>query len=240
MARLSKRQKALQEKVGGRRDFSPLEALELIKETANAKFDETIEAAFFLGINPKHADQQVRSTVTLPEGTGQTVRVVAVAKGAAANAAKEAGAIEAGAEEVLEKIQGGWFEFDVLVATADMMGQLSRLGKILGPKKLMPNPKAGTVVAPSPDAIAKAVSEFQGGKVEFRNDRQGNVHVIVGKSSFEKEKLARNLAAIHAAIMRMKPASAKGQYIKTFALSSTMGPGLRLDTTKLSELASVE
>jgi len=121
MARLSKRQKALQEKVGGRRDFSPMEALDLIKETANAKFDETIEAAFYLGINPKHADQQVRSTVTLPEGTGQTVRVVAVAKGAAANAAKEAGAIEAGAEEVLEKIQGGWFDFDVLVATADMM-----------------------------------------------------------------------------------------------------------------------
>jgi len=240
MARLSKRQKQIHELVGDRQLFSPNEAVELIKQTATAKFDETIEAAFCLGINPKHADQQVRSTVNLPEGTGQTVRVVAIAKGPAAAAAKEAGAIEAGAEEVLEKIQDGWFEFDVLIATADMMGQLSRLGKLLGPKKLMPNPKAGTVVAPSPDALAKAVQEFTGGKVEFRNDRQGNVHVTVGKSSFEKERLLRNLAAVYTAIQRVKPSAAKGQYIKTFALSSTMGPGLRLDSNSLSELTAVE
>ena len=240
MARLSKRQKQIHELVGDRLLFSPNEAVELIKQTATAKFDETIEAAFCLGINPKHADQQVRSTVNLPEGTGQTVRVVAIAKGPAAAAAKEAGAIEAGAEEVLEKIQDGWFEFDVLIATADMMGQLSRLGKLLGPKKLMPNPKAGTVVAPSPDALAKAVQEFTGGKVEFRNDRQGNVHVTVGKSSFEKERLMRNLAAVYTAIQRVKPSAAKGQYIKTFALSSTMGPGLRLDSNSLSELTAVE
>lgn len=240
MARLSKRQKQIRELVGDRQSYGPREAVDLIKQAATAKFDETIEAAFYLGINPKHADQQVRSTVSLPEGTGQTVRVVAVAKGAAANAAKEAGAIEAGAEEVLEKIQNGWFDFDVLIATADMMGQLSRLGKVLGPKKLMPNPKAGTVVAPSPDALAKAVEEFKGGKVEFRNDRQGNVHVIIGKSSFEPERLMRNLAAVHNAIQRVKPSAAKGQYIKTFALSSTMGPGLKLDTNRLSELAAVE
>lgn len=240
MARLSKRQKQIREIVGDRQSFGPREAVDLIKQAATAKFDETIEAAFYLGINPKHADQQVRSTVSLPEGTGQTVRVVAVAKGAAAAAAKEAGAIEAGAEEVLEKIQDGWFDFDVLIATADMMGQLSRLGKVLGPKKLMPNPKAGTVVAPSPDALAKAVEEFKGGKVEFRNDRQGNVHVIIGKSSFEPERLMRNLAAVHNAIQRVKPSAAKGQYIKTFALSSTMGPGLKLDTNRLSELAAVE
>lgn len=240
MARLSKRQKQIHELVGDRQLFSPTEAVELIKQTATAKFDETIEAAFCLGINPKHADQQVRSTVNLPEGTGKTVRVVAIAKGPAAAAAKEAGAIEAGAEEILEKIQDGWFEFDVLIATADMMGQLSRLGKVLGPKKLMPNPKAGTVVAPSPDALAKAVQEFTGGKVEFRNDRQGNVHVTVGKSSFEKERLMRNLAAVYTAIQRVKPSAAKGQYIKTFALSSTMGPGLKLDSSSLSELTSVE
>lgn len=240
MARLSKRQKQIQEKLDGRVLFSPSEAVKLIKETSTAKFDETVEAAFYLGINPKHADQQVRSTVILPEGTGQTVRVVAVCKGPAASAAKEAGAVDAGAEELIEKIQGGWFEFDILIATADMMGQLSRLGKILGPKKLMPNPKAGTVVAPSPDAVAKAVQEFTGGKVEFRNDRQGNVHVAIGKASFEAERLMRNLAAVHNAIQRVKPSAAKGQYIKTFALSSTMGPGLKLDQASLNELSAVE
>ncbi|MBF2052894.1 MAG: 50S ribosomal protein L1 [Candidatus Sericytochromatia bacterium] len=240
MARLSKRQKQIQEKLGGRVLFSPSEAIGLIKETSTAKFDETVEAAFYLGINPKHADQQVRSTVTLPEGTGKTVRVVAVCKGPAAAAAKEAGAVDAGAEELIEKIQGGWFEFDILIATADMMGQLSRLGKILGPKKLMPNPKAGTVVAPSPDAVSKAVQEFTGGKVEFRNDRQGNVHVAIGKASFEAERLMRNLAAVHNAIQRVKPSAAKGQYIKTFALSSTMGPGLKLDQASLNELSAVE
>lgn len=240
MARLSKRQKKIMELVDTQQFYSPSDAVSLVKEASTAKFDETVEAAFCLGINPKHADQQVRSTVSLPEGTGQTVRVVAVCKGPAANAAKEAGAVDAGAEEVIEKIQGGWFEFDVLIATADMMGQLSRLGKILGPKKLMPNPKAGTVVAPSPDAVAKAVSEFKGGKVEFRNDRQGNVHVIIGKSSFESERLMRNLAAVYSAIQRVKPSAAKGTYIKTFALSSTMGPGVKLDPARLSELTAVE
>jgi large subunit ribosomal protein L1 len=240
MARLSKRQKQIKELVGDRQFFSPSEAVAMVKQAANAKFDETVEANFYLGINPKHADQQVRSTVSLPEGTGQTVRVVVAAKGEAASAAKEAGALDAGAEELIEKIAGGWFEFDVLIATADMMGQLSRLGKVLGPKKLMPNPKAGTVVAPSPDAVAKAVTEFKGGKVEFRNDRQGNVHVIVGKASFEPERLMRNLAAIHSAIMRVKPSAAKGQYIRTFAISSTMGPGLKLDPSRLTDLAAVE
>lgn len=240
MARLSKRQKQIKELVGNQQFFSPTEAVDLVKQAATAKFDETVEANFYLGINPKHADQQVRSTVTLPEGTGQTVRVVVAAKGEAVNAAREAGAIEAGSDDLIEKIAGGWFEFDVLIATADMMGQLSRLGKVLGPKKLMPNPKAGTLVAPSPDAVAKAVAEFQGGKVEFRNDRQGNVHVIVGKASFEPQRLMRNLAAIHSAIMRVKPSAAKGQYIRTLAISSTMGPGLKLDPSRLAELASVE
>ncbi len=154
MARLSKRQKQIQELVAHSQLFAPSEAVNLIKQTATAKFDETIEANFYLGINPKHADQQVRSTVSLPEGTGQTVRVVVAAKGEAVNAAKAAGAIEAGSDDLIEKIAGGWFEFDVLIATADMMAPLSRFGKVLGPKKLMPNPKAGTVVAPSSSIFA--------------------------------------------------------------------------------------
>ncbi|MBT9544993.1 MAG: 50S ribosomal protein L1 [Candidatus Sericytochromatia bacterium] len=240
MARLSKRQKQMNELVGDQAQFSPSEAVELVKKTSLAKFDETVEVAFCLGINPKHADQQVRSTVSLPEGTGQTVRVVVAAKGPAIKAAVEAGAVDAGADELIEKIQGGWFDFDVLIATADMMAPLSKLGKILGPKKLMPNPKAGTVVAPSPDAVSKAVTEFKGGKVEFRNDRQGNVHVAIGKSSFESVRLMRNLAAVYGAIMKVKPSAAKGQYIKTFALSSTMGPGLHVDLGRLNELSAVE
>ncbi|PIQ27055.1 50S ribosomal protein L1 [bacterium (Candidatus Blackallbacteria) CG17_big_fil_post_rev_8_21_14_2_50_48_46] len=240
MARLTKRQKQIIELVGDQPNFSPSQAVELVKQASLAKFDETVEVAFCLGINPKHADQQVRSTVSLPEGTGQTVRVVVAAKGPAIKAAMEAGAVDAGADELIEKIQGGWFDFDVLIATADMMAPLSKLGKILGPKKLMPNPKAGTVVAPSPDAVSKAVTEFKGGKVEFRNDRQGNVHVAIGKSSFESIRLMRNLSAVYNAIMKVKPSAAKGQYIKTFALSSTMGPGLHVDLGRLNELASVE
>jgi len=237
---LTKRQKQIIELVGDQPNFSPSQAVELVKQASLAKFDETVEVAFCLGINPKHADQQVRSTVSLPEGTGQTVRVVVAAKGPAIKAAMEAGAVDAGADELIEKIQGGWFDFDVLIATADMMAPLSKLGKILGPKKLMPNPKAGTVVAPSPDAVSKAVTEFKGGKVEFRNDRQGNVHVAIGKSSFESIRLMRNLSAVYNAIMKVKPSAAKGQYIKTFALSSTMGPGLHVDLGRLNELASVE
>lgn len=240
MASLTKRQKEIKELLGEQTSFSPSEAVDMVKKTALAKFDETIEVAFCLGINPKHADQQVRSTVTLPEGTGQTVRVVVAAKGQNIKVAQEAGAVEAGAEDLIEKIQGGWFDFDILVATADMMGQLSKLGKVLGPKKLMPNPKAGTVIPPSPDAVTKAVQEFAAGKVEFRNDRQGNVHVAIGKASFESQRLLRNLSAIVGAIQKMKPAAAKGQYIKTLALSSTMGPGLLLDQTKLAELSAVE
>jgi large subunit ribosomal protein L1 len=240
MARLTKRQKQINELVGDQELFSPSQAVDLVKKASLAKFDETVEVAFCLGINPKHADQQVRSTVSLPEGTGQTVRVVVAAKGPSIKAALEAGAVDAGADELIEKIQGGWFEFDVLIATADMMAPLSKLGKILGPKKLMPNPKAGTVVAPSPDAVSKAVGEFKGGKVEFRNDRQGNVHVAIGKSSFESVRLMRNLAAVYGAIMKVKPSAAKGQYIKTFALSSTMGPGLHVDLGRLNELSAVE
>lgn len=240
MARLTKRQKQIKELLGDQSLFSPSQAIELIKQTSLAKFDETIEAAFYLGINPKHADQQVRSTVSLPEGTGKTVRVVVAAKGPAIKAALEAGAVDAGADELIEKIQNGWFDFDVLIATADMMAPLSKLGKILGPKKLMPNPKAGTVVAPSPEAVTKAVTEFKGGKIEFRNDRHGNVHVVIGKASFESNRLMRNLAAVYNAIMKVKPSAAKGQYIKTFALSSTMGPGLHVDLNRLNELSAVE
>lgn len=240
MAKLTKRQKRIRELVGEKSIFSPTEAVDLIRQTSLAKFDETVEVAFCLGINPKHADQQVRSTVSLPEGTGQTVRVVVAAKGECMKAAKEAGAVDAGADELLEKIQNGWFEFDVLIATQDMMAPLSKLGKILGPKKLMPNPKAGTVVQANPDVVAKTVTEFKGGKVEFRNDRHGNVHVAIGKASFEERRLLRNLAAILSAIMKAKPATSKGQYIKTLALSSSMGPGLHIDQTKLTELSALD
>lgn len=240
MAKLTKRQKRIRELVGDKSIFSPTEAVDLIRQTSLAKFDETVEVAFCLGINPKHADQQVRSTVSLPEGTGQTVRVVVAAKGECMKAAKEAGAVDAGADELLEKIQDGWFEFDVLIATQDMMAPLSKLGKILGPKKLMPNPKAGTVVMANPDVVAKTVTEFKGGKVEFRNDRHGNVHVAIGKASFENRRLMRNLAAILNAIMKAKPSTSKGQYIKTLALSSSMGPGLHIDQTKLTELSALD
>lgn len=240
MARKTKRRKEILSEVDIEKQYSTSEAIDAIKRVSKAKFDETVEIAFCLGINPKHADQQVRTTVTLPEGTGHDVRVVVVAKGENIQAARDAGANEAGAEDVLDRIKDGWFDFDVLVATQDMMGQVGRLGKLLGPKRLMPNPKAGTVVAPSPEVIAKTVKDFKGGKVEFRNDRQGNVHVAIGKISFENHRLMRNAAAIVNAIQKVKPSAAKGTYIKNLVISSTMGPGLKLDVSSLSELASID
>jgi large subunit ribosomal protein L1 len=240
MARLTKKRKQILEAVDIKKLYSPSEAVDEIKKASTARFDETIEIAFCLGINPKHADQQVRTTVTLPEGTGHQTRVVVVAKGENIQAAKDAGADEAGAEDILDKIQDGWFEFDVLIATQDMMGKLSRLGRVLGPKKLMPNPKAGTVIPPSTESVEKTVKEFKAGKVEFRNDRHGNVHVAIGKASFENHRLMRNVAAIVNAIQKAKPSAAKGQYIKNLVLTSTMGPGLKLDAAKLNELSSID
>ena len=237
MAKLTKRQKKEAELFERAKFYAPKEAVALLRGLPKAKFDETVEVAFSLGINPKHADQQVRNTVSLPAGTGKTVRIAVVCKGDKVKLATDAGADFAGAEDLIAKMQGGWFDFDLLISTQDMMPALARLGKILGPKGLMPNPKAGTVVMP--DAIAKAVGEFKGGKVEFRNDRQGNIHVAIGKVSFEENNILRNFSAIVDAIQKARPATAKGQYMKSLTISSTMGPGIRIDTNALSELSVV-
>ena len=237
MPKISKRRKQINTIVDDSKLYSVVDGIDAIKKTAIAKFDETIDVAFYLGINPKHADQQVRTTVTLPAGTGKKVRVVVVAKGERVKEALDAGADAAGAEDLLDQIKEGWFEFDVLIATQDMMASLSKLGKILGPKGLMPNPKAGTVIAP--EAIPRAIKEFKAGKIEFRNDKQGNVHIPIGKASFDEKMLLQNFAAVVDAIIKAKPATAKGIYIKNLALSSTMGPGLIIETNKLSELSSI-
>lgn len=237
MKKLTKKQQEEKKLFDKTKLYSPKEAVGLLKELPKAKFDESVEVAFSLGINPKHADQQVRTTVSLPAGTGKQVRIAVVCKADKAKNALDAGADQAGADDLIGQIAGGWFEFDLLIATQDMMPALAKLGKVLGPKGLMPNPKAGTVV--TADNIAKAVQDFKGGKVEFRNDRQGNVHVAIGKLSFENNDILRNFAAIAEAIQKARPATAKGTYMKSLTLSSTMGPGLKIDTTSLSELSSV-
>lgn len=201
------------------------EAMPLIKKAAFAKFDESVEIAMSLGVDPKHADQMVRGTVVLPHGLGKTTRVIVIASGEKVREAREAGADEVGAEDLVQKIQGGWLEFDAVVATPDMMKSVGRLGKVLGPRGLMPNPKTGTVT----QDVAKAVSELKAGKVEFRVDKTGIIHCSVGKVSFDPEKLADNAKALIASVMRAKPATAKGRYVKSIVVSSTMGPGVRVD-----------
>jgi len=235
MAKLTKKQKQETELFDKSKLNTPSEAVSLLKNLPKAKFDESVEIAFKLGINPKHADQQVRNTVTLPAGTGKEVRVAVVCKADKVNEALEAGATVAGAEELIDQIQGGWFEFDVLITTQDMMPKLAKLGKILGPKKLMPNPKSGTVI--QADGIVRSVNDFKGGKVQFRNDKHGNIHVAIGKISFTEDRIMKNLSSIVDAIQKAKPASVKGIYIKSLTLTSTMGPGLRIDTNSLLELA---
>ncbi|MDD5901532.1 MAG: 50S ribosomal protein L1 [Lachnospiraceae bacterium] len=206
------------------------EAIALVKKSATAKFDETVEAHIRLGVDGRHADQQVRGAVVLPHGTGKTVRVLVFAKGDKANEAEAAGADYVGAEELIPKIQNdGWFEFDVVVATPDMMGVVGRLGRVLGPKGLMPNPKAGTVTMD----VTKAVNDIKAGKIEYRLDKTNIIHVPVGKVSFTEEQLADNFQTIMGAIIKAKPASAKGQYLKSVTLASTMGPGVKVNTAKL-------
>jgi large subunit ribosomal protein L1 len=207
--------------------YEPAEAIETVKSLAKAKFDETVEVSVRLGVDPKHADQQVRGTVVLPHGTGKVARVAVFAKGEKAKEAEAAGADYVGAEDLVEKIQGGWTDFDVAVATPDMMGAVGKLGRILGPKGLMPNPKTGTVTF----EVTKAINDIKAGKVEYRVDRTGIVHCPVGKASFESGKLLANYRTLMDAIVRAKPAAAKGTYIKSVVLSSTMSPGVKTSTT---------
>ena len=203
----------------------PLEALELVKTLATAKFDESIDAAFRLGVDPRKAEQMIRGTVGLPSGTGKDVRVAVFAEGDAAEEARQAGADVVGADDLCEQIAGGFLDFDVAIATPDLMPKVGKLGRVLGPRGLMPNPKTGTV---TPD-VAKAVGEFKGGKVEFRTDRNGNVLVPIGKASFEIDALHQNFSAVVDELERSKPASAKGRYMRKVAVSSTMGPGVKID-----------
>lgn len=209
------------------------EALSLVKQVAKAKFDETVELAVRLGVDPRHADQQVRGTVVLPHGTGRSVKVLVLAKGDKVQEALDAGADYAGADEYVEKIQKeNWFDFDVVIATPDMMGMVGRIGRILGPKGLMPNPKSGTVTFD----VKKAVEETKAGKVEYRVDKAAIINVPIGKVSFDQEKLTENFNTIMAAIIKSKPAAAKGRYLRSVTLSSTMSPGIRLNGQKLMEL----
>lgn len=210
--------------------YTPSEAMELAVKTSKAKFDETIELALRLGVDPRHADQQVRGAVVLPHGTGKKVRVLVFAKGEKAKEAEAAGAEFVGAEEFVDKIQKeNWFDFDVVVATPDMMGVVGRLGRVLGPKGLMPNPKSGTVTFD----VARAVAEIKAGKVEYRVDKTSIVHVPIGKKSFEAGKLLDNFHALMEAVIKAKPAAAKGQYLKSVVVSSTMGPGIKINPTKV-------
>lgn len=210
--------------------YTPSEALDLAVKTAKAKFDETIEIHVRLGVDPRHADQQVRGAVVLPNGTGKTVRVLVIAKGEKAKEAEEAGADFVGADEMVKKIQTeNWFDYDVVVATPDMMGVVGRIGRILGPKGLMPNPKSGTVTFD----VAKAISEIKAGKVEYRVDKTSIVHCPIGKGSFGVDKLKENFHALMDALVKAKPSAAKGQYIKSVSVSSTMGPGAKVNTTKV-------
>ncbi len=210
--------------------YEPAEAMALVCQTAKAKFDETVELHVRLGVDSRHADQQVRGAVVLPNGTGKTVRTLVFAnKPELVEAAKAAGADYVGAAEYVQKIQNNWFEFDVIIATPDMMGMIGRLGKVLGPKGLMPNPKAGTVT----NDVARAVTEAKAGKIEYRLDKTNIIHCPIGKASFGAEKLGENFETIVGAIIKAKPASAKGQYMKSCVIASTMGPGIKVNTSKL-------
>jgi large subunit ribosomal protein L1 len=210
--------------------YTLAEGMPVVKQAAFAKFDETVEVALRLGVDPKHADQMVRGTVVLPHGLGKSKRVIAIASGDKVREAREAGADEVGGDDLVQKIQGGWMEFDAVVATPDMMKSVGKLGKVLGPRGLMPNPKTGTVTLD----VARAVKEVKAGKVEFRVDKTGIIHCPVGKVSFAAEKLAENAQALIASVLKAKPATAKGRYVRSIVVSSTMGPGVRID------LASVE
>jgi len=229
-ATVSKRYDAATKKIEADKQYSVEEALALIKDMPAAKFDESVDLSFRLGVDPKHADQMVRGAVVLPHGIGKTVRVAVFAKGEKEREAREAGADVIGAEDLVERVQGGWMEFDTAVATPDLMGQVGRLGKVLGPRGLMPNPKLGTVTFD----VGRAVREAKAGKVEFRVDKAGNIHAPAGKRSFAVADLAANANAIIEAIMRAKPAAAKGTYLRSLTVSTTMGPGVTVDAQRIA------
>lgn len=214
--------------------YSPLEAMKLAKETSTTKFDSTVEVMYRLGVDPRKADQMVRGTVNLPHGTGKTARVIVFAQGPRAQEAIDAGADEVGSDELIEKVAAGYTDFDAAVATPDLMGKVGRLGRVLGPRGLMPNPKTGTVTMD----VAKAVNDIKGGRIEFRVDRNGNLSFIVGKVSFSETQLVENYAAVQEEVLRLKPATSKGRYVLKGTVSTTMGPGIPLDTTKTRNLST--
>ena len=235
MPKRGKKYRAALEKIDREQDYSPQEALELVKETSFVNFDETVEIHFQLGIDPRHADQQVRDVVQLPHGLGKEVRVLVFAVGEADKIAREAGAdYVASDDEWLKKIEGGWTEFDVALAVPSMMGKVGRLGRVLGPRGLMPNPKAGTMVAP--EDLPRMIQETKAGRVEFRVDKGANLHTPIGKVSFTAEKLLDNFAAMMYAVGKAKPASAKGRYIHKITVTSTMGPGIKVDVAEAQAL----
>ncbi|HET6686306.1 MAG TPA: 50S ribosomal protein L1 [Jiangellaceae bacterium] len=224
----SKAYRAAMEKIDRGRLYSPVEAVHLAKETATTKYDPTVEVALRLGVDPRKADQMVRGTVNLPHGTGKTARVLVFAVGPKADEAKAADADIVGGDELIEEVQGGRLDFDAVVATPDLMGKVGRLGRVLGPRGLMPNPKTGTVTMD----VAKAVSEIKGGKIEFRVDRHANLHFVIGKASFSERALAENYVAAMDEVTRLKPAAAKGRYVRKATMATTMGPGIPLDPAK--------
>ncbi|MFW5999491.1 MAG: 50S ribosomal protein L1 [Halanaerobiaceae bacterium] len=228
----SKRYQNAREEVDRSRLYAPLEALEMVKDLASANFNETVEFAANLGVNPAHADQNIRGTLVLPNGTGQEVKIIVFAKGEKAREAEEAGADVVGQEELAEKIEDGWLDFDLALATPDMMSVVGRLGRILGPKGLMPNPKAGTVTFD----LAESIEEFKAGKLEYRVDKAGNMHLPIGKVSFSEDELLENFKKVVDVLLREKPAAASGKYFKTISVSSTMGPGVKVDPSTVMTL----
>jgi large subunit ribosomal protein L1 len=228
----SKAYRAAAAEIDRTRLYSPAEAVALARKASPTKFDPTVEVALRLGVDPRKADQMVRGTVNLPHGTGKTARVLVFATGTRAEEAREAGADHVGSDDLIERIQGGWLDFDAAVATPDMMGKVGRLGRILGPRGLMPNPKTGTV---TPN-VAKAVTDIKGGKIEFRVDRHGNLHFIIGKASFTDAALVENYAAAIDEVLRLKPSAAKGRYLKKAAITTTMGPSVPIDPAKTRSL----
>lgn len=230
MAQHSKAYRQVAEKIDKDNLYTPLQATTLAKESGSKNYDSTVDVSMRLGVDPRKADQMVRGTVNLPHGTGKTARVLVFATGANADAAREAGADFVGSDDMVEKVSGGWLDFDAVVATPDMMGKVGRLGRVLGPRNLMPNPKTGTV---TPD-VAKAVTEIKGGKIEFRVDKHSNVHFVVGKASFTPEQLDENINAALEEVVRLKPSSSKGRYIQKGTVSTTFGPGIPLDVNILA------